>query len=89
MATLLITYNLNGPEKDYPDLFEAIHGLGECWHDASILDSVWFVKSTMSPNDAVDLLLPHLKGHGYLFVDRVTSDRQGWMPQAFWDWMKE
>ncbi len=45
MPTYMVGYDLNGPEKDYPDLIEAIKGYGTWWHH---LDSTWIIVTDQS-----------------------------------------
>lgn len=88
MATLLITYNLNNHDDDYAKLFEAIRALGDTWHNAKALDSVWFVKTAATPTAARDAMKKAMDRDDNCFVVDITNaGRQGWMPKDLWAWM--
>ena len=37
-----------------------------------------------------DALHPYMPADGNMLVNRLTThDRQGWMPQKFWDWLHQ
>lgn len=89
MATLLVTYNLNGSDDGYKDLFKLIEGLGDTWHNAKQLDSVWFVKTTKTPSEVDSLLEPAFDGNDNRFIVDITGQpRQGWMPKGLWEWLR-
>ncbi len=48
-----ISYDLNRPGKDYPDLYKAIKEIGPWCHP---LDSTWYVETTNSASVVVDKL---------------------------------
>lgn len=90
MATYLITYNLNDHDDDYEDLFAAIDDLGDTWHDASKLDSVWFVKTTMTATTIRNQLRSAMdRDDNCVIVDISGQTRNGWMPKDFWSWLKD
>lgn len=90
MATYLITYNLNDHDDDYQVLFGAITALGDTWHDASKLDSVWFVKSAMSAAAIRNRLRSALdRDDNCVIVDISGQMRNGWMPKDFWSWLTD
>ncbi len=86
---LIVTYNLNDGDNDYAELFEAIEALGDCWHNAKDLESVWFAKTSSTPQEAYGNLRPHLRDIDRIFVGELGSNRQGWMSKAFWKWYNE
>ncbi|MFF7291656.1 hypothetical protein ACFY9N_03900 [Microbacterium sp. NPDC008134] len=75
MATLLIGYDLN-KQKNYPDLIEAIKGLGTAWWHH--LDSTWLVVTPKSPEQARNVLLTHLDADDELLVIDVTGQARAW-----------
>jgi hypothetical protein len=85
---LLITYNLNKGDADYDRLFEFIRELGDTWHDATKLDSVWFVRTRSSPTQARDHIAQAMSRDDNCFIVEITgAARNGWMPKEFWPWL--
>ncbi|MBV9869358.1 MAG: hypothetical protein JO214_01920 [Frankiaceae bacterium] len=90
MATLLITYNLNGGDDEYKDLFKVIESCGETWHNARILDSVWFLKTAKTVAQVSDAMGEVMKANDDRFVVDISGQpRQGWMPKPFWEWLNK
>jgi hypothetical protein len=89
MNTLLITYNLNRGDNNYEDLFDAIRRFGKTWHDASQLDSVWFVRTSLTPTQASEKLasvLDEVKDSWVVF-DVTGQARQGWITASLWEFL--
>lgn len=83
---LLITYDLN-KVKDYKRLYQAIGALGETKRDAS-LDSVWFVSTNHTPDQASDYLRKATDSDDHHIVTRLRNgDHQGWMSKEVWEWI--
>lgn len=84
----LISYDINDSVYDYSDLITAIKDLGPFQHPMS---SLWFVSVLdMRSGEITDTLRHYLKSrYDVLYVMEVngTSDKQGWMPNAFWSWL--
>jgi hypothetical protein len=88
MGVLLITYNLDDPTRDYQKLFDRIRELGDTWHNAEVLESVWFVRTEAAPDQARDHIKAAMKRDDYCFIAEIAGrPRRGRMPQAFWDWL--
>ena len=89
MSTLLITYNLNKGDDNYEELFKAIRALGDTWHDARALDSVWFLKTDLTPNAVHQRLRPAFdKNDNWFIVDITGAALQGWTPEGLGVWLK-
>lgn len=72
MATYLIGYDLNTPDKDYTDLEDAIKSLsGTWWHH---LDSTWLIKHTGPAWNIRDQLTPHVEEADELLVVELTGE---------------
>ncbi len=82
-----ISYDLRQPGRNYQNLYDAIKGLdGSCQHP---IESNWFIKSDLNEQSVYDSLRPYIDDNDMLFVVEISdSDRQGWMPRSFWDWIK-
>jgi hypothetical protein len=53
MATYLITYDLNRPDQNYPQLYKTIEKLGKWWHH---IESNWIIvcsDSTVQIRDTI------------------------------------
>lgn len=89
MSLLMISYNLDGPNRSYADVEKAIQGLGSTWHNRSALDSVWFVRSNLTPHQANDHIASSFDtNRDYWFVVDITGrSRQGWMPKDLWEFL--
>jgi hypothetical protein len=90
MNTLLITYNLNRGDNNYEDLFGAIRGFGNTWHDASQLDSVWFVRTNLTPTQASEKLASVLDDEKdrWVVFDVTGQARQGWISKSLWEFLQ-
>lgn len=53
MRTLMVSYDLRKPGQNYERLIDYIKGLGSWWH---CLESLWFVRSSMSAAQLRDAL---------------------------------
>ena len=52
-------------------------------------DSVWVVETTSDAAKWQTRLRPLVVPDGVLFICKLdTSDRQGWMPKKYWEWIK-
>jgi hypothetical protein len=76
MATILIAYNLNDPDQDYEALRDVIKGLGSAWWHH--LDSLWIVKTTMTPRGVRDALAKVLDTTDKILVIDVTKRSRAW-----------
>lgn len=82
----LITYDLN-KTKDYPQLYQAIKGLGDWIRDPD-LDSVWFVSTSLDANQTNERLLQHIDQDDRIFVTRLYSgEYAGWLNKELWPWI--
>ena len=89
MRSFLITYDLRSPGRDYTGLHAAIKATGRWWH---YLESTWVVTtSTYETADAMFSALRHHFGQNdRLFITPIhaSDDRQGWLTQDAWSWLK-
>ncbi len=82
----MLTYDLN-KVKDYRKLYAAIEQLGETKRDPN-LDSVWFIATSLSPNQACDHIRSATDRDDHHFICRLSSgNHQGWMSKEVWDWI--
>ena len=87
VSAILVSYDLNTPGQKYEKLYEKIKAYGTY---AKILDSAWIVCRTgITPESVYTDLKKVLDDGDHIFaVDISSSARQGWLPQATWDWIK-
>lgn len=72
MNTLLISYDLGGPETSgsYKDLISKIKSYPDY---VKALESFWFVKTPLTASEVRDQLNPYLDANDQLFVFNVTN----------------
>lgn len=94
MKLYTITYDLRQPGRKYNELYDAIKkvaGEGNWQHP---MESNWVVAvssySTTTAESIYDSIRPYIDENDSIFVTKIDQiDRQGWMPKAFWEWIKE
>jgi hypothetical protein len=92
MATFLIGYDLNRPNRDdaYADLFGAIKQAsnGTWWHH---LDSTWIIHSDKANETAIlNELLPHIDDNDEILVVRLVGTGAWYgFNQKGSDWLKQ
>ena len=70
MACNIISYDLDKPNRNYDDLYEAIKNLGSWWH---CLESVWIVDSSKSTSEIRDELKSQLDSGDKLAVFKLSG----------------
>lgn len=65
-----ISYDLNRPGKDYPDLYAAIKNLGSWCHP---VDSTWFIVTDLSANTIANKLKLVMDKSDALIVVQVSG----------------
>jgi hypothetical protein len=71
MKSLLITYDLITPGRDYAKLYEAIKAQGTWWH---CLESVWIVRTAATSIQVANILKQHVDANDKLAVLQVQGD---------------
>ncbi|BBX31721.1 SinR family protein [Mycolicibacterium mageritense] len=75
MNTILVSYDLNTPGKDYDGLIKKLNSYGIYWHH---LDSFWPIKTNDTHKEVRDLPRPYLGKNDELLVMNVTGDAAAW-----------
>ena len=70
MRTLMVSYDLNSPEQNYPDLIKWLRSYPSRWHE---LDSFWLIVTDQSPSRVRDLLRQFIDANDELLVIEVTG----------------
>ncbi len=53
-------------------------------------ENVWIVYTNRDAAEWLQRLGPYVKTGGNVFICPIDlSDRQGWMPKSFWEWLKK
>lgn len=71
MACNIISYDLDKPNRNYDELYEAIKNLGTWWH---CLESVWIVDSSHSTSAIRDNLMQYLDSGDKLAVFKLSGN---------------
>lgn len=84
----LISYDLNRPRQNYPDLIDAIKDLGP-W--CRPLASLWLVISNLTVQELLHTLQPHIDANDELLVVDVTGDAAGWtgLSEEASNWLRD
>ena len=85
MAVYLVTFKLGNPNADPSSLVGAIKKLGNGW--MYYIPNVVFINSNEGANALSMKLLPLITKDDYIFITRITSDQQGWLPKDAWKWL--
>ena len=85
--TYEISYDLNKPGQDYPDLFDEIKKLGSWCHP---VDSTWFVVSSLGVSEIRDRLLRVMDSSDSLVVVKA-SEPGAWhgLSESVSNWLKD
>lgn len=87
MAVLIITYDLDGKNKDYAPLFEAIKETSDKWWH--YITDAWLVHTQLTAKEFFDALLPHIdEKKDFIFVAEITKNYSGWLPEKAWEWIR-
>ena len=85
MKTYVVSYDLKKPDKDYVGLINEIKNTYQWWH---YLDSTWLVHSSESASAVFQRLHPYIDKDDYILIIEAGRDRQGWLPEKAWKWIK-
>lgn len=83
MAILLVTYDLNKPGQNYPDLLPAI----KAYPFAMLSESSYAIETTKSPESVFKALSALLDANDTLFVLTLSSPYAGRGPELVVDWL--
>lgn len=70
MSCKLVSYDLDKPNREYEDLYEAIKDLGSWWW---CLESVWIVDTTKSTSEIRDELKSYIDSGDSIAVFRLSG----------------
>ena len=85
MSIIIITYDLNNPQKDYSSFFTAIQNQGHWWHS---LRATWLVDTNKTPAQVYEELRTHLVASDRIFIGRLGDGYSGWLDKTAWEWIQ-
>jgi hypothetical protein len=87
MKPYIITYEINDKTgKSYQGLFDEIKKSIKWWH---YIANSWIILTDEKANDVFKRIEPHIDSDVNLLVIELGSDRQGWLSDKAWDWIKK
>lgn len=84
MPALLVTYDLNRPGKDYPDLLKAIKEYS--W--AKLSESSYAISTSNSTSDVFNQLRAFIDSNDNIYVINLKRPHAGFGPPAVNDWLE-
>lgn len=88
MTAFLITYDLNKSDKNYEGLHDMIIQISnDTW--CRPLKSVYLVQSNLSPETISKKLMSVMDKNDFLLVIEVKNNKDGWLHNDQWDYMKK
>ena len=82
---LIVTIRFKGAAGSYEDFFETLKEQGSWSH---YLRSTWLISTSKSPSEVFSELKSYLRQGDHLLITRLSKQRQGWLPQKAWQWIK-
>jgi hypothetical protein len=87
MKVLLITYDLKDKFIDYSKLFDILKTAPSWWH---YIESTWLIATDEPPELWFSKIKNAIGKDDNLFIVEIKgSQRQGWLSQDAWDWIKK
>ncbi|OMF48584.1 hypothetical protein [Paenibacillus peoriae] len=85
MAVYMVSYDLNGADKDYSGLIEALGTFGTCLH---VLESTWLIEAN-SARQVYDVAAPYIDKDDEILVIRVESEYKAYLQEKASEWIRE
>lgn len=85
MTTLLITYDLNKPGKDYNDLLKTIKSYSS-W--ARLSESSYAIKTDHSPQQVFDTLKSFIDQNDNIYIITLKKPYTGFGPKDVNNWLE-
>lgn len=84
MKKYSVSYDLNKDNKNYDGLYSAI----QSYPAMRALDSTWFIKTDSSASDIYKHLSSEIDKDDSIFISEINSNRQGYLSEKIWNWLK-
>lgn len=87
MNTMLISYDLRLPGRNYENLHEHLKSYSGY---AKPLESLWLIETYLSSKEIRDRVRRYIDSSDGIFVVDITNDTMAWfgIPQKVSDWIK-
>lgn len=87
MKTILVSYDLRAPGKDYNRLWEHLRSYGDY---IKPLESFWFLRTLYSAKDVKNKVRQYIDTNDRLMVIDVTGDAAAWygLGDQYSQWIK-
>mgnify|MGYP004561589991 CR=1 FL=1 len=83
---VVVSWNTHGKERDSENFINTLNKAND-WIEFQ--DKVWLVWTKQTSKTWYERLKPHIGERDNLFVIAAdVTDRGGWMPRAFWEFVK-
>lgn len=88
MRTILASYDLISPGKDYSRLWDHLRAYSDY---RKPLESLWLLKTTKTATEVRDGMKQHVDSNDKLFVVDITGDATAWksLPDEIANWIKQ
>lgn len=88
MKTILVSYDLRSPGRDYEPLWDHLRSYPDY---IKPLESLWFLKTNYSAKEVRELVKGHTDSNDRLMVVDVTGDAAAWdnLTNAQTQWLKD
>lgn len=87
MKLLIVSYDLKIPGRNYEGVFSELKGALSWWH---YLESTWIIRTKLTMEVWTDKLLARMdKNDSLLIFDVTGQNRQGWLSNKAWEWIRE
>lgn len=87
MPAYMITYDLNSSGQKYDEVIKAIKDSSSDW--CSYWKSSYLIKSSLTPDQIVNNVKPHLDNNDRFIVIEVKNNKQGWLTEKQWEYIRE
>jgi hypothetical protein len=81
----IVSYDLRNPNRNYTSLYEELKNSPGWWH---YLESTWLVSTTETATELYNRLVKKIDRDDSLLIIQAGTDRQGWLPEKAWDWIR-
>lgn len=85
MAVFIISYDLNRPGQNYPDLYDKIKSLGSWAH---ILDSTWLIDTNKTAKEVFDSISPCLDSTDKIIVIEAKNHWHAILTEEIYTWLR-
>jgi hypothetical protein len=85
MKVFLVSYDLKSTTKDYTPFYNELKKK-TWWH---YLGSTWLIHTDETATVLYNRLCHHITRDDRLLVIEAGRDRQGWLPEEAWKWIRE